>query len=100
MLELNIKVLVHSNAEKNIIGIKEEIAYKLEGVADVLMINVKDASPLQMRFNDGYTHICEKVTYEKALDELKKANLSLEELQNIVAALIEESKTKPIFTQK
>lgn len=96
MLELNIKVLVHSNAEKNIIGIKEEIAYKLESVADVLMITVKDASPLQMKFDDGYTHICQKVTVEKAREEIKKANLSLEELRNITEAIIEESQTKPM----
>ena len=96
MLELNIKVLVHSNAEKNIIGIKEEIAYKLESVADVLMITVKDASPLQMKFDDGYTHICQKETVEKAREEIKKANLSLEELRNITEAIIEESQTKPM----
>ncbi len=100
MLELNVKILVHSNAENNIIGVKEQVAYALEGIADVLMINVKDASPLQMRFNDGYTHICEKVTVQSALEELRKRNLSLEELQNIVAALIEESKTKSIVIKK
>lgn len=91
MLELKITALLHSSAEKDIIGIKESIAYLVEKWADVLSIDVKAAEPLQITFGEK-SNIRQSVTVQSAIAEIKKHNLTIEEMQNIVAALIELSK--------
>lgn len=93
MFELKITAQVHSSAEKNIIGIKEEIAYAIENVADVLFVDVKASEPLQLTFGEK-SQIRQKVTVQSALAEIRKHNLTLEEMQNVVSALIELSKAE------
>lgn len=90
MLELKITVQLLGSAEKDIIGIKEAIAYLLEKWADVIKFEIKTSEPLQLTMGDK-SQIRQKITKAFALQELKAKNLTLDEMQNIVAALAELS---------
>ena len=94
MFELNISVRVHDNARKNIIGLKDDIASRIESVADVLFIDVKDADPLQLSF-DNPQRIRQTVTVSKAREELIKNKLSIEEYKNIIQAIVDITKIEP-----
>ena len=93
MLELKITAHVHGKAESNIRGLKEEIAGKLESIADILFIDVKASAPLQLTLTDK-PKVRQTVTKQTALDALAKANLTVEEHKNIIAAIIELNKTE------
>ncbi len=91
MLELNITAQAHGKAASNIIGLKEEITYALENIADILFIDVKAAEPLQLSFEDK-PKIRQKVTVNSAKAELLKHELTIEECQNIAKALVDITK--------
>lgn len=95
MLALNITAKVHNRASDNIIGLKEEIAYKLEGVADVLFIDVKASAPLQLSF-DEKPKIRQTLTVEQARKELIKNTLTIEEYKNIIQAIIDITKIEGV----
>ncbi len=88
MLELKITVQLLDSAEKDIIGIKEALAYMFEKWADVIKFEIKASEPLQLTLGE----IRQTITKARALQELKAKNLTLPEMQNIVAALAELSK--------
>lgn len=90
MLELKITVQLLDSAEKDIIGIKEALAYMFEKKewADVIKFEIKTSEPLQLTLGE----IRQTITKARALQELKAKNLTLPEMQNIVAALAELSK--------
>ena len=88
MLELNISVRVHDNARKNIIGLKDDIASRIESVADVLFIDVKGSEPLQFSL-DNPSKIRQTITVSKAREELIKNKLSIEEYKNIIQAIVD-----------
>jgi hypothetical protein len=88
MLELNISVRVHDKARRNIIGLKDDIASRLESVADVLFIDVTDADPLQLSL-DNPPKIRQTITVSKAREELIKNKLSIEEYKNIIQAIVD-----------
>lgn len=91
MLELNITARIHNRASDNIIGLKEEIAYKLEDVADVLFIDVKASAPLQLSLDDK-PKIRQTLTVERAREELIKNKLTIEEYKNIIQAIVDITK--------
>ncbi len=91
MLELNITAKVHSRASDNIIGLKEEIANKLEDVADILFIDVNVSAPLQLSLDDK-PKIRQTLTVSRAREELIKNKLTIEEYKNIIQAIIEIKK--------
>lgn len=91
MLELNITAQAHGKAASNIIGLKEEITYALESIADILFIDVKASAPLQLTLTDK-PRVRQTVTKQTALDALVKADLTVEEHKNIIAAIIELNK--------
>lgn len=91
MLELNIIAQAHGKTASNIIGLKEEVAYALENIADILFIDVKVSAPLQLTLTDK-PRVRQTVTKQSALDALVKANLTVEEHKNIIAAIIELNK--------
>lgn len=91
MLELNITAQVHNRASGNIIGLKEEIASKLEDVADVLFIDVKVSEPLQLSLDDK-PKIRQTLTVNAARSELLKHLLTLDEYKNIIQAIVDITK--------
>lgn len=95
MLELKITAKLLNSAEKDIIGIKEVLASTIEKWADVISIDVTTSEPLQLTLEDK-PQIRPKVTMQTALSEITKQNLTLEEMQNIVSALIELTKIEGV----
>lgn len=89
MLDVIIKVRVLPGAEDEIIGIKESLANEIErwGWVDVISIDVKPVEkPQQIKFGNV---IRDKLTKEKAICEFKAKNITVEEMQEIIAAIIE-----------
>lgn len=95
MLELKITAKLLNSAEKEIIGIKEVLASTIEKWADVIHIDVTASEPLQLTLEDK-VKIRPKVTMQLALAELIKLDLTLEEMQNVAAALIELTKIEGV----
>lgn len=89
MLDVIIKVRVLSGAEDEIIGIKESLSNEIErwGWVDVVNIDVKPIEAAQ-QIRIGNV-IRDKLTKETVLKELKKRSYSVEELQEIVSAIVE-----------
>ncbi len=92
MLELKITAKMLDVAEPDIIGIKEALSNLIEKWADVIYIDVKPSQPLQLKIIDNKTTVREKLTVSKALEEIEKASLTVEEMQNIIKAIIEINK--------
>lgn len=89
MLDAIIKVRVLPGAEDEIIGIKESLSNEIErwGWVDVVSIDVKPVEkPQQIKLGNV---IRDKLTKEKAICELKAKNITVEETQEIIAAIIE-----------
>lgn len=95
MLELKITARLLNSAEKDIIGIKEVLASAIEKWADVIHIDVTASAPMQLTLEEKAT-VRPKVTMQSALSELEKHNLSIEEMQNIAAALVELTKIEGV----
>ena len=92
MLELKITAKMLDVAEPEIIGIKEALSNLIEKWADVVYIDVKPSPPLQLKIIENKTTVREKLTVSKALEEIEKASLTVEEMQNIISAIIEINK--------
>lgn len=91
MLELKITAQLLSSAENDIIGIKEAIIYLVEQWSDVVKVEVKTSEPLQLTLGNK-PEIRQTVTVAAAMQAIKAHNLTLEEMQNVVAALVELTK--------
>ncbi len=91
MLELKVIAQLLSSAEKDIIGIKEAIVYFIEQWSDVVKVEVKASEPLQLTLGDK-PEIRQTVTVAVAMQAIKEHNLTIEEMQNVAAALIELTK--------
>lgn len=91
MLELKVIAYLLSSAEKDIIGIKEAIVYFIEQWSDVVKVEVKTSEPLQLTLGNK-PEIRQTVTVAAAMQAIKEHNLTLEEMQNVAAALIELTK--------
>ena len=92
MLELKITAQMLDSAESDIIGIKEALSNLIEKWADVVHIDVKPSPPLQLKIIENKTAVREKLTVSKVLEEIEKASLTVEEMQNIISAIIEINK--------
>lgn len=93
MIELIITAKLLDSAGEDIIGIKEALASTVEHWVDCIGIDVKPSAPLQMTFEDK-PRIREKITVGAVIDYLNKNNLTVEEQQNVIRALIEHNKIK------
>lgn len=92
MLDVIIKVRVLSGAEDEIIGIKESLSNEIErwGWVDVVSIDVKPVEkPQKIKLGNV---IRDKLTKDKVEYELKAKNITLEEMQEIIAAIIDLQK--------
>lgn len=92
MLELKITAKMLDVAEPDIIGIKEALSNLIEKWADVVYIDVKPSPPLPLKMIENKMTVREKLTVSKALEEIEKASLTVEEMQNIISAIIEINK--------
>lgn len=91
MIELIITAKLLDSAGADIIGIKEALAATVEPWSDCISIDVKSSAPLQMTF-EGKPQIREKITVGAVADYLNKNNLTVEEQQNIIQAIINNNK--------
>ena len=91
MLELNIKAKLLDKAEQEMIGIKDAIAYVVEKWLISIEFHIDDSQPLQLTLTDK-PKIRQSVTVAAAIQAIKEHNLTLEEMQNVAAALVELTK--------
>ena len=91
MLELKITAQMLDSAESDIIGIKEAISNLIENWADVIEIDVRSSTPSQLSLAKK-PEFRQEITVKKALEEIEKASLTVEEMQNIITAIIEINK--------
>lgn len=91
MLELNIKAQLLSGAEAEMIGIKDAIAYIVEPWAVKLDFKIDNSAPLQLTMTDK-PQIRQTVTVAAAKQALQSENLTIEEYQNIIEAIIDLTK--------
>lgn len=92
MLDVIIKVRVLPGAEDEIIGIKEALSNEIErwGWVDVVSVDVKPVEkPQQIKLGSV---IRDKLTKDKVIYELKAKNITVEEMQEIIAAIIDLQK--------
>jgi len=91
MLELNIKAKLLDKAGQEMIGIKDAIAYVVEKWLVSIEFSIDDSEPLQLSLTDK-PEIRQTVTVAAAMQAIKAHNLTLEEMQNVAAALVELTK--------
>ena len=91
MFEVIVTAKLLDSAEPDIIGIKEALATVIEKWTDCISSDVKLSAPMQMTFEDK-PKIREKITVGAVMDYLNNNNLTVEEQQNIIQAIIERNK--------
>ena len=91
MLELNIKAKLLDKAGQEMIGIKDAIAYVVEKWLVSIEFSIDDSEPLQLSLTYK-PKIRQTVTVAAAMQAIKAHNLTLEEMQNVAAALVELTK--------
>lgn len=88
MIEVIVTAKFLNTAEADMIGIKDALAAVVEKWSDLISIDVRSSAPLQLTL-DG---IRPKLTAAAAMEEIKKHNLTLEEMRNMIQAVIELNK--------
>ncbi len=91
MLELNIKAKLLDKAGQEMIGIKDAIAYVVEKWLVSIEFSIDDSEPLQLSLTDK-PKIRQTVTVAAAKQALQSKNLTIEEYQNIIEAIIDLTK--------
>lgn len=93
MIEVTAKIQLLDTAESEVIGIKEVLASAVEPWSDRISFEIQTSVPSQLDFgNNG--EIRPTVTAAAVIEELKRRNLTLKEIQNIVQACVEFTKTE------
>ncbi len=94
MLKMIITATLHNSAEKDIIGIKEALTDFTAEWIDVWNIDVKEVSedcpPEQIDF-ESLSPNHKPITVDDAVNEILSRNLTVEDMQNFITALIKAS---------